>query len=179
MRRPLVLVTVAIGWALACGGNSNSPTGPTGNSVKCTAGNLGSGVALAHGTMSAQIDGVTWTADCIGAVVKQLSASVQSLQIVGADYNNDKTRVLGIDVKTGVGTTNVGGLSLLVVALSDAWVGDAKSWSSVGQSSGSLTMTAETNNSATGTFTFTLPPLTVSGASSAAKITNGVFNITF
>jgi len=180
----LVTLTIALGWAAAC---SNSPTAPnstsggsqsgSGGSVPCTAGNLGSGVALAQGTMSAQIDGVAWTADCIGAALKQ---STQSLQIVGADYKSAKTHVLGIEVKTGVRTTNIGGVTPLVVALSDAWVGDAKTWTAgIGQGSGSLTMTAETDNSATGTFTFTMQPITVSGASSPATITNGVFNITF
>jgi hypothetical protein len=45
--------------------------------------------------------------------------------------------------------------------------------------SGSLTLTVQTANSATGTFTFTLAPIGVSGATTAATITNGSFNITF
>jgi hypothetical protein len=67
-----------------------------------------------------------------------------------------------------------------VAALSDAWIGDAKTWTAaVNQGSGSLTMTAQTSNSAAGTFTLTMQPVAISGASAPANVTNGSFNITF
>lgn len=189
MRARWLLVGLAVSWAVACGGSSNkSPTGPdstggnqtSGNSVKCTAVNLGSGIVIAQGTMTAQIDGATWTADCIGAGIKQATAKKQTLQVVGADYKNDKPRVLGVTMETGVGTSTVGVLSPLVAALADAWVGDAKTWTAaIGQGSGSLTLTAQTSNSATGTFTFTMQPVAISGASAPANVTNGSFNVTF
>jgi hypothetical protein len=186
MRARWLLIPLAVSWAVACGGSKNSLTGPdsgggtSGNSVKCTAANLGSGVVIAQGTMTAQIDGVAWAADCIGAAINQTTPNKQDLQIVGADYKNAKTRVLGLTVPTGVGTYKVGVLSPLVAALSDAWVGDAKSWTAaINQGSGSLTMTVQTSNSATGTFTLTMQPIAVSGASAPANVTNGTFNITF
>jgi hypothetical protein len=181
-------MAVAISWAAACCGGNKSPASPdstgggqtSGNSAKCTAGNLGAGIVIAHGTMTAQIDGATWTADGVGAGIKQVTAKKQTLQVIGADYKNDKTRVLGLTMETGVGTSTVGVLSPLVAALADAWLGDAKTWTAaINQGSGSLTLTAQTSNSATGTFTFTMQPVAISGASAPANVTNGSFDVTF
>ena len=163
--RRLAPVVLLIGVA-ACGGSSDGGTGP------------GSGA----GTMSAQIDGQSWSSDA------QTTQAIESAQTPGT-YVLEGTKVTAgnaasavsislilYNIRTtgtyaiGVGPTAVGGTATLLQ-------GSTGFNTPLSGSAGTVTITALSANRIAGTFSFTAKPI-VSGASSDQTVTSGQFDLT-
>jgi hypothetical protein len=134
---------------------------------------------LAKGTMTADIDGTTWTAVCIA-----VNVGAPGLIGLGGSDNlaNPTTFGFGFGPTNRVGTYPVdktlGINALLTIGTAD-WQAAA-----VTNGSGTLTFTTSTRSSAAGTFSFTLRPTTIvpmkgNTATGTRVVTNGAFNITF
>lgn len=163
---------------------SGSPSSPSNSGSGSGSGGGGGGQALtcpqhlgtatrAQGTMTASINGVAWTADCIAVLAN--TASI--LSISGSDLATGVAfQTLGF--ATGnrvVGTQTITALSPLTATL----VQGLNGWNaSLAQGSGTLVFTSVTNNSAVGTFSFELPPVPGSPATGTKTVT-GSFNLTF
>ena len=178
MNRTLaVLIAVA---AAACRGSSSpSPTAPTGpptggSSASCAAAGL-PGVN-ASGTMTAQVNGVSWTAVCIGVVT-----GLQNAIGVGATdaVSGTTSQVISFGSSRAVGTYNINSQSGLNANFTTVISGRPAVWTAaVTTGSGTLIVTSSTGNSIAGTFSFTMLPQELSVAT-GTKVVNGSFNITF
>jgi len=177
------LCVVAVASALAaCSGAPTDPSdggsggsggsgGGGGQSLSCPQ-YLGTAIR-AQGTMTASINGVAWTADCIAVL-----GNTSSILSIGAADLATGTAFQTVGFATGnriVGTQSTAPLSTLGGRL----VQGLNGWFAEGaQGSGTLTFTAITNNSATGTFTFVMLPVP-GGPATGTKNVTGSFNLTF
>ncbi len=152
---------VLLALTAACG-SSDKVSGPS--SATCN-------VKLAHGSISAKIDGATWCAN-LG-----LNASYHgNILAIGATDNTGQTLGIGVAVLNGPGTYAIGPLSATNATLYSTGGGG---WSAtLAQGSGSVTINSISSSGASGTFTFTLTPGNGSTVGNRT-ITNGVFNVTF
>jgi hypothetical protein len=121
--------------------------------------------------MSAQIDGVPFTAGCVVAVAARLSSTLVSLQLIGSNNNSSDPNFQSLGIVIGypsVGTSTVGppipGLFAEFVTAQGVWGTDQ---------SGTLTISTLTATGASGTFAFTLT------SGTTKTIADGVFNVTF
>jgi len=157
--------------ALSCS-SSTSPTQSTGT------GNTNTGLTN-HGSMSADIDGVHWTAVVI--VVNNLNGV---LHVGGQDSMTTPFVALGFAVPspTAVGSYTVNTATGPTVAgsLDQQGTGVAVlQWNANGGAgSGTINVTSSTSTGLTGTFSFTLVHIATQSTGSKT-ITNGVFNITY
>jgi len=162
------------------GSNSSATTGSSGTSsgsgATCTATAVGSAYnKIGTGTMSAQINGVSWTAVCIA--VNTATQGIVSLAGIDTTTNPSAAQVLGFGSTNGVGTYQIGPTSPLTALLLAG--GGGALWQAVlSNGSGTLTLTTSTSNSLAGTFSFTLVP--GPGSATGNKVvTNGAVNISF
>ena len=134
------------------------------------------GTDCSHGSMSAIINGVPWTASCVGAPTRTATvlgfAGLQSdpspSTVVGVLLSGTSIGAVGTFASEGtVGISMSNGLS--------AYWDDPAS----GGVPGILTLTTLTAAGATGTFSFSAPSVPGTGATGTKIVTNGVFNITF
>jgi hypothetical protein len=137
--------------ALAC---SNYDTGPSGN-----------------GTISASIDGASWTA----------STSVQATYIAYTlvlDGIDSQTRHIVITIPNvmGAGTFSLAAGQPAIAVVSFG----AQIWNtSLTGGTGSVTISTLSGSHAIGTFSFTAPPDAGSGATGTKAITSGTFDVRY
>lgn len=150
----------------ACGGSSNSVTSPTTTSTGTT-------VTPLHGSMTATIDGVSWTATAITT-----ASYVNGIVSIGGADSASPTRAIGLGlIASGPGTYQIG--TLPSAANGVLTLSNGQTWTSnVIGGTGSITVTTLNSTTAVGTFTFTAVPSS-GGATGNKSITSGVFNITF
>jgi hypothetical protein len=139
--------------------------------------------------MSAQINGSPWVATCVSG-----GALPGNLAMAG----NDAKRGITIEVFTGGPTDRQGSVPLAVgtyqIGGQRSWYGadsyiiwgnvcnasGCPEWQAQPQSgTGTVTITTLTKTSAAGTFSATLVPEAISGATGSVVMTDGVFSITF
>jgi hypothetical protein len=136
---------------LAC---SNYDTGPSGN-----------------GTISASIDGASWT----GATTVQASY-IASVFVVGGLDSQGRQIVITIPGVAAGGTfsLNSGEAAFAVVGFG------AQIWStSLTGGTGSITISTWSGSHAVGTFSFTAPPNAGSGASGTKVVSSGTFDVRY
>jgi hypothetical protein len=122
--------------------------------------------------MAGTINNVAWTADCFAVDVTNANV----IGIAGADLATGAGfQTFGFAGTRTVGTQTITALSPLNALLQQG----SNAWSaSLVQGSGTLVITSLTNNSAAGTFTFTLLPVSGTPATGTKTVT-GSFNLTF
>ena len=161
------------------GSNSSGTTGSgtsSSSGATCAAASVGSAYnKIATGTMSAQINGVSWTAVCVA--VNTATQGIISLAGIDTVTNPSAAQVLGFASTNGVGTYQIGPTSPLNALLVAG--GGGALWQAVlSNGSGTLTLTTSTSNSLAGNFSFTLVP--GPGSATGNKVvTNGAVNVTF
>lgn len=163
MRR-LVLAGLLL-MAVGCGSDSD-PMDP---------GDGGNPGNLPAGTVTARIDGSTWTSTAPVAV-----AYAGGILAVGA--SNTQLVTIGFAVAASAPGTYTIGPTSPTNALLTIGTANSQTWhaSSAAQgSSGSITITSLSATGATGTFQFTMVPDGLSGSTGTKTITNGAFNLTF
>jgi hypothetical protein len=145
----------------ACGsdGSPGSPSGGGGSGS-------GGGPSISPGTMTATIDGATYTS----AINTAALAASNSLVMSAAGFPG--ATIMSFAAPAQVGTHNVGASNPVTGALvTSPTVG----WLAAGPSgSGSVTISTLTATSTTGTFAFTLTPN--SGTGPNRVVSNGAFN---
>jgi hypothetical protein len=147
----------------ACG--SDSPAAPN----TSPSGSSGGGNALGVGMMRATIDGVGWT----GRINVAAIATGNFLVMTGeTDFGTPNQMLLSLSTPARVGTeTAASGLVVgtLVTVPPVNWV------SAVPGGSGTVTVSTLTATSATGTFSFVMPP--GNGTTTTRVVTAGEFNV--
>ena len=193
-RYRVALTVIALVTAAVVSGSSNSRMSPTRASTTAafsTNNQPGSGAScagalvnnptgrLATGTMTAQIDGTSWTAVCI-------TVNLGAPGIIGLggsdNLTNPTTFGFGFAGSNRVGTYPVDralGINALLTAGTAVWQA-----ATVTNGSGTLTFTTSTPSNVAGTFSFTLVPTTVvpikgNTARGTKVVTKGAFNISF
>jgi hypothetical protein len=161
----LLTVTVALLASVACSGSSTSATSPTNTG--------GVPVTPLHGTMTASIDGSSWTAVAINTATYTNGL----LSIGGADGSNPIRSIALALTVAGPGTFAMGTLpsaanAVLSIGIGPTWTAN------VGGGSGTITITAISSTGTSGTFFFTAVPA-AGGATGTHTVTSGTFNITF
>lgn len=178
MRALLSVSLTVLLTATSCGGSggSNNPTSPT-STIPATVTSSCSG-GTAKGTMSARIDGVTWTATCI------VTASVDSvfchcLSVAGGNSAIPQV-VVGGGALDRPGTYPIGGVTdpanglvLVGSASPPIWAANAV------QGNGIFTIATLTATSASGTFAFNATGGPIGGPITTKMVTEGVFDVTF
>ena len=162
MRTPLQLLSIAfLVSAVGCGGSdSNGVTNPN--------------PQQSAGTMSARIDGATWTASAVTVAVNTNGLIISGASTSGIGVAVGASRLLGTGTQTFGTGTNFNALATMTTG--------TQSWSATGiqgsNSSGSVTLTTLTATRAVGTFTFNAAAL-AGGATGTKVVTSGVFDVTF
>jgi hypothetical protein len=155
----------------ACGSSGSTTTGPSPviRVSSCPGGNG------ATGSISAQINGVSWVAVC----VKAATFFNGIVSFVGSDSvtNFASAQVIAVATQaSGPGTFPIslsdGANGLLTIGGTQIWKADA-----VLGGSGTITLTTLTATGTSGAFSFNL--LAVPPATGTKTITHGAFNITF
>jgi hypothetical protein len=124
--------------------------------------------------MSADINGVRWTADCFGVVLTSATIAISAVDL------NGTAQILGLGTTRAIGTGTVGLPSATTGHLGFVKAGDIRSWGAqLNTGSGTVQITALTNSSVAGTFNFVMEPFSGSGATGTKTVTNGTFNLTF
>ena len=157
-----------------------SPTSPSSASA-----------CASNGSLSAQIDGIPWSAPCVRA------GNNSDLRYIEVEGNTlDSTHRMSFRVyATQPGTYLLGGLEPAPVGMGSsaglnigcqARPGPCPAWFVApccgqpdGNGSGTIAITALTGTSASGTFSFNLVANRGTGATGAKVVTNGRFNVTF
>jgi hypothetical protein len=152
------LVSVAaLAVAAACGGGSSKATGPT---------TPGTG----NRTMSARIDGATWTATNVAA------SGANGTLIVSGARGTDAAVSITASLIQGTGTQAMGRNS---IALGAVTIGNTQWAAGNLLGSGSVTLTLVTATRAVGTFAFTAPAVSASTFPATKTVTSGAFDVTF
>jgi hypothetical protein len=149
--------------ALACSGSSTSATSPT------TVGNTP--ITTTHGSMSALIDGTSWTA----VAITTASYTNGIVAIGGADSANPIRSIGFSTITSTAGTYSVSTAAsnaVLSIGIGPTWTAN------IAGGSGSVVITSLSSTAAVGTFSFSTVAA-VGGATGTHAITQGVFNITF
>ena len=181
-RSELVSLALAVMIPLGCGGggdDSGTATDPT--NLACA--------STANGTFSATLNGQTWVA-CATATVRRdssfLSAkdTLRSIGLAGSGFLSGN---VGYAIVMTASKLNGGGLSAgtypvgLVTPTNSNFIAGSNSggWAaSPTGGSGSITITAITNNHITGTFTFDAAP-TTGTATGTLQVRNGKFDLSY
>jgi hypothetical protein len=142
--------------------------------------------------MSALIDGVAWAASCVGLAVRNTDLGYLEVQGGTLDLTqNMKFRVYatqhGPYVLGGSEAAPVGMGSSAALSLGcQPHPGSCPAWYVApccgqidGNGNGSITVSELTVSRASGRFSFNLIANSVTGATGAKVVTNGVFNVTF
>ena len=126
------------------------------------------------GTMSARIDGATWTASVVTVAVNANGIIVSGASTSNIGMAVGASRLLGTAPQTFGANGNFNALATMTTG--------TQSWSATGvqgtNSSGTVTLTTLTANRAVGTFTFNAPAL-AGGATGTKVVTTGVFDVKF
>jgi hypothetical protein len=164
-RRQFVASWLVLGSFLlagsACGGGNGGPAGPSGS-----------------GTMTARVDGATWTATS-GIVAVRINNFVSVTGSVGAvshitiAWPDEGADTYAIPLATGMN------LNYGLFGSGHLWQALAMGTQLGGVGTGSVTVTTLNAERVAGTFQFTAPAAASSGASGQRVITNGAFNIPF
>ena len=176
--RHLLFAAVALAVALATGCDS-TPTAPS----DCAS----------NGSLSAQIDGIAWSAACLRAVN---SIDFQYIEVFG-DAMDGTQRMKFRVYATHAGTYLLGGSEPSQVGMGSSASlnsgsgcqstrGPCSTWFVApccgqpdGNGSGTMVITELTDRSASGTFSFNLVPGRSTGATGERFVTNGRFNLRF
>jgi hypothetical protein len=162
---PMLLVTAA------CGSSSSTTTGPTPVPPvsSCPGGNG------ATGSISAQINGVSWAAVC----VKAATFFNGIVSFAGSDNVTNVANAEVIGIATQAGGPGTFPISLSNGANAQLTIGGTQLWeaNAVLGGSGTITLTTLTATGTSGTFSFDL--IAVPPGTGTKSITNGVFNLTF
>lgn len=140
----------------ACGGDSTGPeiTIPS----------------PSNGSMTARVDGASWSALAVDAITSQGSAPI--ISIAGT---NTQFTISMAWVDSGPRTYTIG----QAIGLNATLIGGSSGWTAAGQQgSGSVTVTTRTAERVAGTFTYTMVA-SGAGASGTRSVTNGAFDIRF
>jgi Family of unknown function (DUF6252) len=172
----LRLASVALVVALAAGCDS-TPTAPS--------------ACLSNGTLSAQIDGIAWSASCVRAAN---SVDLRYIEVFG-DALDGTQRMSFRLYATQPGTYLLGGLESTPVGMGssaglntgcESHLGPCSTWFVApccgqpdGNGRGTIAITDLTGTSASGTFSFDLVANRGTGATGAKLVTNGRFNVRF
>ena len=151
---------VAVGGAGT--GTGSTPTTPA------PGGGAGTLCTRNFGTMAAQIDGATWTATCVQAA----GYTTGVLSIVAT--NGTDVVTLGV-VATVPGTYD----AVLGGAIGTIARANGSAWTSGPGGTASITLTRIELAGATGTFSFTAPPVPGTTTTGVRVVTNGTFNVSF
>ena len=155
-RPALAIALVAL--AAACGSSDKVTGNDTGD------------IKLAHGSMSAKVDGKVWRAS-----LGLNAAFSQNILAIGGTDQTGQTLGFGVAVLKGTGTYAIAPLSAANATLYSA----GSSWAAtLAQGSGTITVNTITSTGASGTFSFTLAPVNQSSLGNRT-VTDGVFNVTF
>lgn len=164
-------------FAVACGSSSPSTTSPTPTPTPTpTPGSVvpACGGSSSTGSMSAQINGLSWVAACI-AVSRNLNSSVS---VAASDNASNATNAQTISVAAPatpgtylINSATVNGTNGLLLIGAQLWTANV-----IG-GSGTVTISTLTATAVSGTFSLSLVPQ--APAIGVKTITNGVFNITF
>lgn len=172
--RCLALVLVLV--LMACGGSS-SPVGPSGGGVG-GGGVGGGGGSCTSAPMSALIDGQQWRA--CASVLAINDRRVGAIAMDGRDVLDSSSAILfGFAVPNRRGTFSTQTNSQLLIGEPG---GTCWWYTHLSGGSASVTVTTfdTTENTASGTFSFTLVPApSCPGATGNKRVTAGVFNVTF
>jgi hypothetical protein len=183
MRMRWLFVVAGACVLAACSGSPTNPSddgpgsgsggggGGGGQTITCPQ-HLGT-ATRAQGTMTASINGVAWTADCIAV----LANTTTIISVAGADLASGIAfQTLGFATgNRAVGTQTITPVSTINANLQQG----ANGWhASLAQGSGTLVFTTLTTNRAVGTFSFVLLPVP-GGPATGTKTVTGSFNLTF
>lgn len=154
--RALVALLIA---SVACGDDEEGPLDP-GNS---------------DGTVTASVGGVSFNATSVVAAFVDGSLVITALQ---AGVGGTKSITITVNNVSGVGTyslTAAGNTATYVETTGST----SQSWlTAITQGSGSVVLTTATATRVVGTFTFTAPANTISGATGTKTVTGGSFDLT-
>jgi len=177
----LLLGLIACGKSTTDPSGSNGSSGSSGSSGSGGSGGSGGGASAncqapgnpATGSFTATIDGVAFRATCFG-----VNTAVSGVISVGGGFlgTGNVVNSFAIATSRSVGTTNIGATSPTNALYT---VGPALWVASVVGGSGSVTITALTANSVTGTFSLVLIPQSGTTATGNRTVTNGSFSLTF
>jgi hypothetical protein len=160
-RAPLLAAGLILVVLAACGGDGGGPGGPSGS-----------------GTLTARVDGSTWTATSgILALrannVISFTGSVGATSHIAIAFPDAGTGTYSVPTAVGL-NFNYG-----VFSTGHVWQALALGAQLGGVGSGSVTVTTLNSERVAGTFEFTAPPAQSSGATGTKVVTNGSFNIKF
>ena len=146
---------------------------------------------VSNGSLSAQIDGIVWSASCVRAVN---NIDLRYIEVLGNSLDSTQ-RMSFLVYATQPGTYLLGGLEPAPVGMGSSASlnigcqprpGPCPSWFVApccgqrdGNGSGTIAITNLTRTRASGTFSFNLVAVRVSGATGAKVVTNGRFNVRF
>jgi hypothetical protein len=166
--------------AAACGGSSHSPSAPSNQGGG--GGQSSSGGSTSHGTMSATIDGAPWVA---GDVTATLSKNHGSLIVSAVDAKSTESLAFAAASPTPETNPLAPGRTLQIPGTtSNAQLGLYQNGflqqtfvAEPGRGgSGSITIDALTDSSASGTFSFVMK---LQSGTTTKTVTNGIFSVTF
>jgi len=174
--RPWIPVGI-LGLTLLCCNNPSAPSSPSSCPVK--------------GSMSARIDGVSWTAACVDAFYE---TTFNRFTVTGSTPDHTESLTLTV-VATEPGDYPLGGPvppstsyphSTAGLNLNCHGRGSCPAWNVVpccgqpdGNGSGIVTVSRLSPTAASGSFSLSMVPNTVTGASGVKTVTNGSFGVTF
>ena len=146
---------------------------------------------VSKGSLSAQIDGVVWSAACVSAAN---NVDLGYVEVFGNTLDGTQRMTFRL-YAIQPGTYLLGGLELAPVGMGSsaglnigcqprpgpcpAWIVAPCCGQPNGNGSGTIAITDITETSASGTFSFDLVANSVSGATGPKAVTNGRFNVTF
>ncbi len=156
----LLLGTLLAGGS-ACGGDGGGPGAPSGT-----------------GTLTAQVDGSGWTATSGILALRQsnfvsITGSVGSVSSITIAWPDEGAGTYSIPNATGMN------LNYALFGSGHVWQALAMGTQLGGVGNGSVTVTTLNAERVVGTFQFTAPAASSSGASGQKVVTNGAFNIKF
>jgi uncharacterized protein DUF6252 len=173
LKRLILLVSiVALGGCGSSSSSNSTPTTPTAPTTPTT--------PNAHGSMSATINGAAWSSSSSIAPTYQ----VDILTLAGLQQGGQALTIILSFVPTNT-TPLIPGVYNITPALPNVQLGVTflnsgslfRANATLGEGSGSITLSTLTSTGATGTFAFTLVPS--GGGPGSLQVTNGVFNVTF
>ena len=174
--RKLGLLLCCVALMVDCGGSPSSPSSRSTNSG--TTGTSGTGGTASKGTLTAIVDGVSYT-----GIINAASLTNGNLNIA----SNNTALTLSVNLATSnaaVGTTNISASSpttMQVMTTNGSNVTGVWFASAIG-GSGTLTITSLSSSGVAGTFSFVGTPLATSGVVTPTvnkTVTSGVFSATF
>jgi hypothetical protein len=172
----IVILTTFTVLLTSCGGGDNTGGNSKPSDTKASSSAPSGGTVVptsSTGTMTAKIDGKTWT-----AAVVSIAYSYGFLEIGGMD-SSSPAQTLGINVEVnGPGTYELSQLEE-ASAFALMTIGDSSWQASNVVGSGTVIVSTLTSTGASGTFSLNLEPKPNNLATGTKAITDGIFNITF